>query len=154
MYERFACPPPAGMVCVPPGVFTYGLTENQTRQALMAAGMPAEPKNLEWLAPQDDPLGTVFVPGFDIEPVTNEAYTEFVESANYPVPEDLLAGRSMLPDHPVVHVTWRDALCYALWTGKRLPRALEWEKAAPGDKDNRTNAGRLRRRLERSHISL
>ncbi|MFB7112152.1 formylglycine-generating enzyme family protein [Streptomyces sp. NPDC056291] len=33
-------------------------------------------------------------------------------------------------DHPVVHVTWRDA--YAMRAGKSLPTAEQWEKAARG----------------------
>jgi len=44
---------------------------------------------------------------------------------------------SAAADLPVVHVTVAQARAYAAWKGKRLPNALEWERAARGTRGNK-----------------
>ena len=75
---------------------------------------------------------TVALPAFFIDEteVSNADFAEFCRVKQCPIPQ----GPA---DLPVVNVTVAQARAYAQWKGKRLPTALEWERAAGGIDGNR-----------------
>jgi formylglycine-generating enzyme required for sulfatase activity len=104
--------PPEGFVWVPPGEYIAG---DEGELPLQIA---------------------LLKEGFFIArtPVTNAQYARFVAETGHRAPG---YWKGMTPpgetaNHPVVYVSYHDAMAYAEWAGLRLPTEEEWEKAARG----------------------
>jgi len=92
----------------------------------------------ERLGDRDEkPVHQVHVDAFymDVYPITQGQFQRFVRETGYRLGQ--WEARPDSDDHPVVEVSWEDAVNYCQWAGKRLPTEAEWEKAARGT-DGRT----------------
>jgi formylglycine-generating enzyme required for sulfatase activity len=147
-------------VLIPAGPFIMGSTEAEVEE-LIRRYQDADRRLLERELPQH----TVHLPAYRIgkTPVTNAQFAVFVEATSYRTTAEEEGWGFHWPDkiakvegadwrhpagpgsqiddkmdHPVVQVSWHDAVVYCAWlaesTGKpyRLQTEAEWEKAARG----------------------
>ena len=124
------------LVFVPEGDFTLG-----TSQEEIAAWTKSHLKDLPAYFANQQPQCKVKLNGFWLgrTEVTHVQYAKFLQATGYPAPPVWEGGAipAGLENKPVVMITWDDARSYCDWAGGRLPREIEWEKAARGT-DGRT----------------
>jgi formylglycine-generating enzyme required for sulfatase activity len=125
---------PAGMVLIPKGPFYIGSSEKDIDWIVETFFAESRDWYLDETPSQALYLNQFFIDKYE---VTVGKYQKFLEETRRTKPKFLNNSRYNSPNQPIIGVTWQDAADYCSWLGKRLPKEVEWEKAARGDDGRR-----------------
>jgi len=130
------------MIRVPSGEFQMG-TGGEEIQWLLENTDWAKKWQEQGSFKREQPQHSVDLSAFEIGryPVMNSEYRAFVQDTEHRPPSHWERDTypEELGDHPVVNVSWNDAVAYCQWLSEktskkyRLPTDAEWEKAAGWD---------------------
>jgi formylglycine-generating enzyme required for sulfatase activity len=117
----------------------------EPEMVLIPAGeflMGSDPKKVQGANVVEQPQHILHLPDYYLArtPVTNTQYAAFVGASGHDRPKHWQGGKPPQgkDDHPVVNVSWHDAVAYCRWlseaTGRpyALPSEAQWEKGARG----------------------